>query len=63
MSKIKPVTYKQGNVYCHVCRNEGKETRAAWMQDGRFTCEAHKPKPSTRDDYMTEADYQTWGRL
>lgn len=50
---------------CDYCRAEGKKERATWKHAGDYACDNHKENLAryVDDDYMTEADYQTWGRL
>lgn len=53
---------KGGERYCETCRAiDGRRVRAVWVEMGRTYCDEHKPAPD--DGYMSEADYQTWGRL
>ena len=66
MKKLKP---KQLGPWCDFC--EPKTTRATHV--GRcfngFACEAHRDNlkkdelENFDEGYMSEADYQTWGRL
>lgn len=57
---------------CFVCGCEAVWKTHRVKEKNRRACEAHKPeveaweklnKRSPDDGYMTEADYQTWGRL
>lgn len=48
---------------CDWCRQEGKKVKAQWSHYGQKACQDHKHLIHVDDGYMTEADYQTWGRL
>ncbi|KXS55066.1 MAG: Uncharacterized protein AWU57_569 [Marinobacter sp. T13-3] len=57
---------------CSYCREQGIKTPAIWRSRGWYetACEDHKAqldqdetKRETREQRMTEADHQTWGRL
>ena len=57
-----------GNFYCSFCRpakvDAGWRVRGHASHSNGYACEEHidlLPKPES--DHMTEADYQTWGRL
>jgi hypothetical protein len=60
-----------GNIYCDHCKPEKVDAKwrkrgiTASHQGGDFACEAHKHliKEDSDDGHMTEADYQTWGRV
>lgn len=55
---------RAGNIYCDYCRP--KKVHAIWRKIGicsAFACEDHKGLIPVESDRMTEADYQTWGRL
>lgn len=65
MKKVKAGTYTGRK--CSWCKSP-----AAWRESGhayKFACDTHKPdlqahEKANRDDgHMSEADYQTWGRL
>ena len=61
--KIKVKERNNGMKYCTFCKPERVD--AVW-RDWRlsFACEEHKSKLDAGDDgHMSEADYQTWGRL
>jgi hypothetical protein len=48
---------------CQWCKKEGVKEKAAWYHFGQCACNKHKEKINVDDGYMSEADYQTWGRL
>ena len=48
---------------CDWCKKEGRREKATWQHYGEYACDAHKEKISVDDGYMSEADYQTWGKL
>lgn len=59
-----------GNIYCDHCKPE--KVDAIWRgkrgdhQAGDYACEDHRHlivDELEDDGHMTEADYQTWGRL
>lgn len=58
-----------GNIYCDHCKPIKKD--AIWRKqgitathNGDYACEEHKNKiKDDEDDYLTEADYQTWYNL
>jgi hypothetical protein len=60
-----------GHIYCDHCKP--KKVDALWRKEGitashargDFACEAHKHliKEDHDDGHMTEADYETWGRV
>lgn len=60
-----------GNIYCDHCKPEKIDAKwrrrgiIASHQRGDFACDDHKHliKPDPSGDRMTEADYQTWGRV
>jgi len=68
MKKMKPTSTQP----CTHCKD-----RATWRSSGfslnkwEYACESHKEiirlkeaaANQRRDDHMSEADYQTWGRL
>ena len=67
MKQIKPGEYKK--TLCSWCA-----LPAAWRSSGigvagRYSCNTHRcnltehERPRQDTGYMTEADYQTWGRL
>lgn len=62
MKKMKP----QSTQPCTYCKVRA-EWKAGWPM--KFACKDHQQdlqayEKQTRDDgYMTDADYQTWGRL
>lgn len=66
MKKLSPKI----NSYCTYCKVEGRLKVRAWWVVSNYdkqnrACDDHKdmlPKPK-KDDYYTEADYQTWMRL
>lgn len=68
---MKKIKEKEGKPWCKFCPE--KTVRAVWRSSGcyldKHACEDHKQElqdfeASQRDGgYMTEADYQTWGRL
>jgi hypothetical protein len=50
---------------CDFCKDG---TNAVWMTGGissiqEYACEKHKNKINQDDGYMSEGDYQSWGRL
>ena len=53
-------TKQSDNHSCQFCKN--KKEKAKWTHFGQYACEKHKDK-LIDDGYMSEADYQTWGRL
>uniref|UniRef100_A0AB39CEM0 Uncharacterized protein n=1 Tax=Pseudomonas phage HRDY3 TaxID=3236930 RepID=A0AB39CEM0_9VIRU len=58
---------------CTWCKKEGRKVPAIWRERGfagSWACEKHRPdlekqerEDAVRESRMTEADYQTWGRL
>ncbi len=51
-------------VYCW--KEKEKVVQATWREYGGYedlACDEHKDKIYVEDDHMSEADYQTWGRL
>lgn len=68
---MKKIKEKEGKPWCKWCPE--KTVRAVWRTSGicltKHACEDHKQdlkdyENKYRDDgHMTEADYQTWGRL
>jgi hypothetical protein len=48
---------------CQWCKKLEIKRKAVWQHYGQYACEEHKDKIHVDDGYMTEADYQTWGRL
>lgn len=65
---MKKLKEKQRGPWCSFC--PPKTTRAVYRQDcfsGKFSCERHSEDlliiEQKEDDKMTEADYQTWGRV
>lgn len=68
---MKRIREKDGKPWCKFCPE--KTVRAVWRSTGmginKHACEAHRKElqefeASRRDDgHMSEADYQTWGRL
>lgn len=68
---MKKIKEKEGKPWYKFCLE--KTVRAVWRSSGvslnKHACEEHKQElqeweAKQRDDgYMTEADYQTWGRL
>lgn len=61
--KIRKKERDNGMKYCTFCKP--KRVDAVWRDSYlHFACEEHKDKLSGEDDsHMSEADYQTWGRL
>lgn len=47
---------------CRFCKKEGRKVRATWKDYTDYACDEHKDKIKIDDGYMSEADYQTWGR-
>ena len=68
---MKRLKTKQIGAWCSYCPE--KTVRAVYRQDGfcgKFCCEEnkqelqkHEEQIREADSHMTEADYQTWGRL
>ena len=68
MKKLKST---QVGPWCSYC--PPKTVRATFRQhgfSGEFCCDAHRSNlhaeevaQAAKDEYMTEADYQTWGKL
>jgi hypothetical protein len=68
---VKKIKEKEGKPWCKFCPE--KTVRAVWRSSGchldKHACELHKQElqeyeAKQRDGgYMTEADYQTWGRI
>lgn len=68
---MKKIKEKEGKPWCKFCPE--KTIRAVWRSSGlhltMHACEEHKQElqefeAKRRDNgYMTEADWQTWGRL
>jgi len=48
---------------CDWCRKLGKKVKAKWKHYGEYACDEHKSQIHVDDGYMSEADYQSWGRL
>lgn len=70
MKKVKPTSTEQ----CGCCKAAGIKVPAVWRSSYltlvKYTCELHKPliveleeKDALLSSHMSEADYQTWGRL
>lgn len=69
---MKKIKANQMGAWCSFC--SPKTTRAVWREAGmgsgkKHACDEHREalaayerEESKRDDYMSEADYQTWGR-
>jgi len=58
---------RSGNIYCPYCKP--LKVDAIWRKDGfadnrcDFACDSHKHKITNDDEnYLTEADLQTWAR-
>jgi len=62
--KITAIERIHGMKFCTFCKQEKRERVKAIYRNSQneFACEFHKHK-LYESDYMTEADYQTWGRL
>ena len=58
MKKITAKERKNGMCWCKYC--EGK-VAAIWKHGGDWVCNKHKYELED-DEYLTEADYQTWAR-
>lgn len=66
MKQIKPGEYKKA--VCGWCPLRADYVALNLAGPTRYCCAAHqlnlsKLEARLRDDYMSEADYQTWGRL
>ncbi len=62
MRKIKPKERSNGMKFCTFCKPARVDAiyRDYTM---RFACEKHKHLLWDDDGYMSEGDYQSWGRL
>ena len=56
-------TKKTDTMTCEFCRRVGIKKKADWKDSGRYACEEHKKDITIDDGYMSEGDYQSWGRL
>lgn len=60
---------KNGTQYCQFGQCAGNKVKAICRSSGltlrEYACEEHKNeiKDRTDDGYMSEGDYQSWGRL
>ena len=66
MKQIKPGEYKSS--VCGWCPLRADYVAPKLAGPTRYCCAAHqlnlsKLEARLQDDYMSEADYQTWGRL
>ncbi len=67
---MKKIKEKEGKPWCKFCPE--KTVRAVWRSSGfstpKHACEEHRQElkdyelKQVDSGYMTEADYQTWGR-
>jgi hypothetical protein len=70
---VKKIKEHEHKPWCTWCRQQGLEVPALWRQSrhgGTWACYDHQKdlqerekKMAKEDSHMTEADYQTWGRL
>lgn len=69
MSVKKANPKKYGARYCQYGKCKGNKVPSMWhnfwARGGTDACDKHKSEVNIKEDdgHMSEADYQTWGRL